>query len=265
MNMQRVAQTRKGMTVWADQDGSPLFYVTGMVIDGDGSPRCYHPKNIGLDWNANAYDKSRQKWVGVVVDENGNPIVQGTEDPAPGYWVSPTSLTDRRFTRAGDPRRFIDSERIPYIAFPSALMQSGSQTEVKRLELGVNLGDYAIVYHTRTGKLCGAIFADVGPRYKIGEASIRVAELLGLRSSPKNGGTEMSEIAYVVFPKSYDPWPQTVESIEKKARVLFENWGGLARLKEALNPMMPPSPNGEPVPAFDMPDPNEMRDRSEED
>lgn len=259
--MDRAARTTRGMTLWSD--GHALLYISGMAVDGDGSPHCYHPNNSGLDYNANAFDKSRNKWVGVVVDSKGDPVVQGSGQPAPGYYVSPTSLHDPKYSDSGDARRYVDAEKVPYIAFPSALLHIDSDKEIKRLELGVNLGDYAIVYHLRSGRMCSAIFADVGPRYKLGEASIRVAAELGLRTSPKNGGTEMSEIAYLIFPRSFDPWPQSADAIQARAGKLLAGWGGLARLQELAHPRMPTQKNGEPMHAVDMPAPGELRDRSE--
>jgi hypothetical protein len=263
--VERHATTKKGMTLFGSDNA--LLYVTGMAVDGDGSPHCYHPNNIGLDYNANAFDKSRNLWVGVVCDAKGNPIVQGPGQPAPGYYVSPTSLRDPRISDPGDARRYVNSETIPYIAFPGYLLKMGGSGDISRLELGVNLGDYCIVYHIRNGKLCPAIFADVGPRYKLGEGSIRVAQQLGLRSSPKNGGTEMNEIAYVIFPRTFDPWPRSVEAIEEKALALFAEWGGLDRLKQEVG-VIEPAFSGrsleDPPHAIDMPEPGERHLQDEQ-
>ena len=72
-------------------------------VSADGSPRAYHrdPK-LGLDFLGNAGSAGR--WWGIVIDSKAEPVVQGENDPAPGYYISQTALQDR--TKAPtDPRR----------------------------------------------------------------------------------------------------------------------------------------------------------------
>ena len=48
MSFVSVAKTKRGNHVWRDEGGAgPLIYVSGMAVDGDGSPHCYHPDNKG--------------------------------------------------------------------------------------------------------------------------------------------------------------------------------------------------------------------------
>ncbi|WP_412537898.1 glycoside hydrolase family 75 protein [Longispora sp. K20-0274] len=54
----------------------------------------------------------------------------------------------------------------------------------------------AIIYHD---KLVYAVFADVGPRNVLGEASYSVAKALGINANPNTGGVD-SGVTYVVFP-----------------------------------------------------------------
>lgn len=239
--MKPVAKTmnkKHGCVVFSDDsvEKGPLLYVSGLAVDGDGSPHCYHPENKGLDYNANAYDPDRKIWVGVVVDKMGQPVVQGPSSEAPGYYLSPTTLTDKN-QPATDSRRYINSERYPFFAFPGKLKDASGDKDVERLQLGVNLGDYGVLYHITKDKITGAFFADVGPRYKLGEASIRVAKELGLPSSPKNGGEDYPKVAFVVFPGSNDgnDWPRDPEAISAKALALFEEWGGLETLKPLID------------------------------
>mgnify|MGYP001081052351 FL=1 len=35
--------------VWVSKNGQEICFESGMSIDADGSPKAYHPKNIGLD------------------------------------------------------------------------------------------------------------------------------------------------------------------------------------------------------------------------
>ncbi len=237
MSFVSVAKTKRGNHVWRDEGGAgPIIYVSGMAVDGDGSPHCYHPDNKGLDALGNAHEGDR--WFGVVT-KNNVPVVQGAGDPAPGYYVSPTSLNDPNIKDASNPRRYVDSETIPYIAFPGRLFaESGG--DVSRLGLGVNLGDYVVVYDIKSGMAVGAFFADVGPAYKLGEASIAVAKALNIPWSPRNGGVDSpTRIAYVVFPKSFtqfqaDPYPQSAELIKTRARQLFDAWGAEEGSGEAM-------------------------------
>lgn len=190
----------------------------GFIIDPDGSPHAYHPDgHSGLDVTANAGHSGN--WYAVVTDDGsftGKPIVQGSADPAPGFYVSNTSLQDSSKSRT-DPRRYVDSETIPYIVLPGGIV--GQAGEPK-------LGDLAAVFNERNGRLSYAIVAEVGPRSHLGEGSIALAKRLGLPDNPRSGGVE-SGIAMVVFPGSGDGRPKTAEEIDHKAAPLFESWCGL--------------------------------------
>src|SRR5581483_829003 len=163
-----------------------LIFECGMSINGDGSPRAYHPDSkSGLDALANAGRPGH--WWGLACDEKGEPFVQGPNDPAPGFFVSTTSLQNPGY-EVNDPRRYIDSETVPFIVLPIGLNHVPLLGAPAR---GINL---------RNGKTCSAIFADFGPRDKIGEGSIALAEALGIPSDPRTGGVP-DGIVYLVFPK----------------------------------------------------------------
>jgi Fungal chitosanase of glycosyl hydrolase group 75 len=199
-----------------DADGS-LVFVAGMEVDADGSPHAYHPEGKGLDSLSNAKDQ-HGRFVGIVVDHNGRPAVQGDEHPAPGFFVSTTSLEDPS-KESTDPARYVDSETVPYIVLPAG-MPGGAQ-----------LGDFAVLVHT-SGDVppCFAICADTGPHHKIGEASIAAATQLKIPSSPKNGGTEQKVIQYIVFVGSGNGRPRTLYEINEEGARLFEEWGGMERV-----------------------------------
>jgi len=189
---------------------SRVTFISGMVIDADGSPRAYAPHGShlpALDYLANAM--SGDKFVGVVCTPQGEPIIQGPNNPCPGYYVSPTSLCDKTKGLA-DPSRYVDSEIVPYIAICPELRSRG-----------VALGDIALVtYHK---KKIGAIVADIAPHNHYGEASIACAVALGIPSSAKNGGVS-SGVVYVIFPGSRNnpAWPRDLSDIQTTAGVLFE-------------------------------------------
>ena len=187
-------------------------FVAGMAIDADGCPRAYHPDaKSGLDHLANGGKPG--DWWGVVTANgkpSGEPVVQGDDDPAPGFYVSQTALFDPDYELT-DPRRYVDACEIPYIVLPL------DDTR------GAGLGDFAMVINHANGRRCGAIFADLGPGHKLGEGSIALAECLGVKSSPKHGGTD-GGIMYIVFPGSGNGRPQPGHVIQQRAGELYEIW-----------------------------------------
>jgi hypothetical protein len=216
----------------------------GFVIDVDGSPHAYHPDgHSGLDFTANAGRPGN--WYGLVTDNeslSGKPVIQGPTDPAPGYYVSYTSLQDTSKART-DPRRYVDSETIPYIVLPGTIIHQAGEPK---------LGDLAAVFNERNGKLSSAIVADIGPNRRLGEGSIALATRLGLPSNPRGPGIK-SGIAIVVFPGSGDGKPKTADEIDRKGAELFEDWCGL----KLTNISAPPSAMPTSSPAEDSHDADE--------
>ena len=214
-----VVATVGGVRVRRRAGEKALFFVAGMAIDADGAPRAYHPTGSppGLDFLANA--GSPGNFFGVVTDAHGNPVVQSAHDPAPGFFVSPTSL-QRPGKRVEDPHRYVDATRIPYLALPALVRDKG----------GIRLGDFATVRNRRNGRVSHAIFADGGPRGKIGEGSIALAKALKIPSSPKHGGTD-ADVVYVVFAGSGNGRPRPRTAINANGEQLLEAWGGHERLE----------------------------------
>jgi hypothetical protein len=204
------------------EDQSSFFFEAGMMIDADGAYRAYHPaRGQGLDYLGNAGKPGN--WWALVTDNGqrtGNPIIQQATDPAPGYYISTTSLQDSS-KDPKDPTRYVDSESVPFLVLPS------------NAKFGASLADFGFAANPSNGRSAGCVFADTGPKGKIGEGSIALATLLGIPSSPKNGGVSHG-IVYVVFRGSKAGWPLTVTDIALKATEKFEAWGGLAKLKQGL-------------------------------
>ena len=185
---------------WNDSmhDNKIIAYTSGMAIDADGSPHAYHPCDSGLDALANA--GSHGNWFGIYT-RKGIPWVQSDTCPTPGYYISTTSLQDKT-KNEDDPSRYTDAEKIPYIVLPPSLADSG-----------MKLGDIALVINTKNDSACFAIFADTGPKNKIGEGSIALAKALGINSNPRTGGAD-DGIIYILFPGSGDGKPKTVIQIK---------------------------------------------------
>jgi hypothetical protein len=189
---------------------SAFFYESGMTIDADGAPNAYHPDNTGLDDLANAGAPGR--WEGLAKDADGEPYIQGPDDPFPGYYVSATALADRT-KPPNDPTRYVDASRIPFIVLPGGMAR----------QIGARPGDFAAVFNQRNGNSSFAIFGDVGPFDRIGEGSVALAENLGIRSDARNGGARRG-ILYLVFPGSGNGRPRTIEEINEEGQKLLQAW-----------------------------------------
>jgi Fungal chitosanase of glycosyl hydrolase group 75 len=203
-------------------DSSIFFFRAGLAIDADGAPHAYHPKDDpGLDYLENAGEPG--DWWALVTDtgeSDGDPIIQGSQDLAPGFYISTTTLEDQSKKRT-DPKRYVDSEAIPFFVLPN------------NKQFGAKLGDFGFVVNSANGKSCGCVFADTGPDDELGEGSIALAKALGIDANPRDGGVD-DGLAYIVFPSSGPGWPSSADEIKKKATKLFETWGGMEKIKEGL-------------------------------
>lgn len=165
-------------------DGN-IQFVAGLAIDADGSPRAYGPSGTQpLDYLANAGKTGN--WWGIACDIHGKPFIQSDTDPYPGYYVSTTSLQNKEFPTS-DPRRYVDSENVPFIVLPKRFM-----------EYNINLGCSVHVVNLENQKSSNAIFADIGPATRLGEGSIALANALGIDSNAKTGGIEKHIIEYTI-------------------------------------------------------------------
>jgi hypothetical protein len=218
-------QAVRQVPIWRLQDNAAFFFTAGMAIDADGSPNAYNPEDTGLDDLSNAGQPGH--WDGIIADDEGNPVVQGPDDPFPGYYISCTALSDRTKGRI-DPTRYVDASKIPYIALPGELARDS----------GARLGDLAVVVNTRNGKFSYAIFADIG---RLGEGSIALADNLGIWSDARNGG-RWRGVLYLVFPGSGEHRPLAVEEINERAEKMFHDWGGVQHIRSCADeaPENPP-------------------------
>jgi hypothetical protein len=205
------------------QAGPPItiLFRSGMAIDVDGAPKAYHAQDA-LALNRLAGAGQPGHWWALVT-KDGKPVIQGPGDPAPGYYVSMTSLQNPAF-EVTDPRRYVDASTIPYVALPKAVVVAGK----------VGLGDLVAVVNEANGKVAYAIYADQGPKNKLGEGSIYLVNQL--RTSPLLDSSAMRRslaggIVYVLFPGSGNRRPKSREEIVGAGAKLFAQRGGLAALK----------------------------------
>lgn len=219
-----------GVPVWKAKGA--VFYVSGMAVDADGAPKAYHPtSSAALDFLANAGRPGN--WWALVTSNgkpSGTPVIQTAADPAPGFFVSTTSLQDAT-KPVKSPAHYVDASTIPYIVLPSAV----------RTASHARLGDVAMVINRHNGKALAAIFADSGPAGKLGEGSIYLANQLSdapkVNATAKPGGIGPGIgkwMAYVVFPGSGTGKPLAADKIKEIATGKFTDWGGINYLNSAL-------------------------------
>jgi hypothetical protein len=188
-----------------------VLFTAGMTIDADGAPNAYGPKNRGLDYTANA--RGAHGWVALVTNTKGRPVIQRT-GPYRGYYVSTTSLQQQNIRDPRNPKKYMDATRIPYIALPPDFART----------FGISLGDLAVVVNMETGRSAYAIYADVGPRGRIGEGSVALANKLGIPSNPRHDSA-VNGVTYLVFPGSGGQWKSITPSrINSSAARLYRGW-----------------------------------------
>jgi hypothetical protein len=192
-------------------NGIAVWWEGPLAVDADGAPNAYGPDNTGLDLTANAGHPG--DWYGIVT-VNGEPVVQGPNDPYPGFYVSTTALVDHGKAET-DPRRYVNSVEVPYLSIPSNSIK----------EFGLSVGDVGFAYCRHTGRMAAAVVADVGPRDKYGEGSIALACALGLSGSPRNGGTE-SGVVCCVFRGTGRGWPRSASDVAQQVEDVINGLGG---------------------------------------
>ncbi|PAX53290.1 glycosyltransferase [Brunnivagina elsteri] len=211
-------------TIWKLQNKPGFFFKAGLAIDADGAANAYHPQDKGIDDLKHAGEPGN--WWALVTDNgqaNGKPVIQGKLDPYPGYYISATALYDETKKRS-DPKRYVDSTKIPYVVLP----QNNDEEFLKVAK--IKLGDLAVIYNSKNGKVTYAIFADTSlffaggiEEYRFGEGSIALANSLNIPANPKKGGIA-DEIFYVFFPGSGNGKPKTITQINNQGAKLFKKW-----------------------------------------
>jgi hypothetical protein len=224
--------TYKGVKLFQFPGSTAYFYVTSrMAIDADGAPNAYNPQNTGIDANANA-GFPNGGWKSVIVADPAHPnkpFVQPSGE-FQGFFVSKTTLEDSTL-QITDPKRYVDSRKIPYLVFPGAFHQ--------KLGTGT-FGDFGAAFNLKNNKKSPLIVADMGAtNHDLGEVSIKLAENLGGQNvNPRTGGgMPGGKIIYVVFPRTKltPKWRVSSEQIQQKSDELLASIGGWERILECVN------------------------------
>jgi hypothetical protein len=202
--------------------GGALFWSAGLAIDCDGAPTAYAPKDSGLITLDDLRSAGRPGDWWALATKNGllssEPVIQGDDDLAPGYYVSMTALCDGRFART-DPRRYVDASTVPYVSVPPEL-----------IALGARVGQLAAV--VGPGGHSPAIIADVGPKGRIGEGSPALARVIGVDDDGRTGGCS-SGVACLLFvgSRTVPAWPRA--DMGARVQELIEIVGGWNVLRAA--------------------------------
>jgi hypothetical protein len=168
-----------------------------MDVDVDGAPTAYGPKNKKTLDNLKDAHVHGHRWervVGYLTDDDNPkvPVVQGPNDPAPGYYISQTAYTDQTRTQEQDVRRYVDATKINYVV---------RGKEAKRR--GVKLGDFVAVYSRKTHRSVFGIVADDG-NPSGDEGSLHLLQSLGypFHNGKDDSVEKKGEIIVRYFPGS---------------------------------------------------------------
>ncbi len=165
-----------------------------MDVDVDGAPNAYGPpgkKTLDILLNAHYLNRADKEVVGYLVDERNRPILQGSHDPFPGYYISQTAFADMENPNERDPRRYVDARNINYVV----------RGDVARRR-GVKVGDFVSVYSRRTHKAVFAIVGDTGNPTG-DEGSLHLLQDLGYPfHDGKSDSVENLEIVIRFYPNS---------------------------------------------------------------
>lgn len=248
-------------------NGSALKFRSGLAVNTDGAPNAYHIDGRpggALNTLCNAgramslvhgiyegqencemfledvkaarqsgwHGSPRIVWHGIVTKDKTRhePVVQAAGDYA-GYFISATSLQNKAF-KEDDQRRYLDARVVPSLVLPrqSAFLSDG----------GMKLGDLAFVIDPVSLRYTFAVVGDIGPKRKLGEASIALAAAIkGYSVDPKTlTGKETrklvvpQQVVTVLFPGHAVRPPYDAARIAEAAADIIGDFGGLDRLKQ---------------------------------
>ncbi len=165
-----------------------------MDVDVDGAPNAYGPpgmQTLDILLDAHYLNRADEKIVGYLTNKDGRPILQGPNDPFPGYYISQTAFSDIENQNERDPRCYVDARNINYVVRGNAARRRG-----------VRMGDFVSVYSKRTRKGVFAIVGDTGNPTG-NEGSLHLLQDLGYPfHDGKNDAVEKPEIVIRFYPKS---------------------------------------------------------------
>lgn len=137
----------------------------------------------------------------------------------------------------------------PFIVMPRSVVGQKSN-------FSAGSGDYCVVVHD--GTIFPAIVGDVGPTYKMGEASMRICKEISSRSSSINRPVSDLKVTYIVFPGTADkPFavPDLAKWHEQCTKLIDEIGGTTGEIFKWVDLTAPPPPPPVTPPAAATPGP----------
>lgn len=131
---------------------------------------------------------------------------------------------------------FLLAEYDSFIVVPLTFKNGGNEAYRPQL------GDYAAV--VVGDRVFPAIVGDFGPRFKAGEASLRLARLINPKATPFARPVSDLGVSYVIFPHSKEPenGPINYERLNTRVQELLQEMGGLtpaAQFQQVDDPLAP--------------------------
>ncbi len=144
-------------------------------------------------------------------------------------------------------KSFLVSETDPYVVIPLSLF------DMKDYPFEPKLGDFCVVVYGDT--LYPSIVGDVGPTFKAGEASLRMAKEINSRATAYNRPVSDLTVTYLFFPGTADkPFgPPDLARWRARCEELLNEIGGyngkLVEWKDLTYPRPTPIPIATPTPS----------------
>ena len=168
--------------------------VVPMTVDVDGAPKSYGPddkKALDNELNAHEGGKKSGAIVGYLIDKKGKPIIQGDDDPAPGFYISTTAYHDVKNKKKTDPLRYVNAAEINYTVLATSAKKKGVET-----------GDFCVVHAIKKKRTVFAIVGDTG-HSSGAEGSLALLQRLGFKvKSGKSTGEDITDIVVRYFAES---------------------------------------------------------------
>jgi len=139
---------------------------------------------------------------------------------------------------------FLIAKADPFIVLPGFMIRN------KTLPFCPRIGDYAAVIFGN--KIYPAIFGDVGPSVKVGEASLRLSRSINAAATAYRRPTNRLDVSYIVFPQSADESaPPDYEKWRTRCIELLAEIGATNVTVERWENILPPPPTPTPTPTPD--------------
>ncbi|HWY52654.1 MAG TPA: hypothetical protein VNW72_14350 [Chthoniobacterales bacterium] len=183
-----------------------------MTVDVDGAPNAYGPDDSkALDYELNAHEGDPPRKTNPIVgyltrnDDGRTPILQGPDDPYPGFYISTSAFQHPTRDRL-DPRKYCNAAKINYVVRASAAHN-----------LGVRVGDFVVVHSKKYDKTVYGVVGDTG-NSKGSEGSLSLVQGLGYPfKDGKNDSVDDPDIVIRYFANTNNQFFDTQEDLNAAA------------------------------------------------